>query len=148
MGAAGGLGMLVGGTAADGGTTARLPTDVRERLQAKVRGTPLVDTHEHLIEEADRLQGTRYPRVRCDDWAFLLSHYLDSDLAVAGMPPEALKRFFSPEVDPLKKWSLVEPYWAAVRQTGYGQAVRLACRRIVRSRGSLGGDGGRGAGGL
>ncbi len=130
MGAAGGLGMLVGNAAAESGTTARLPKDVRECIQAKVWGTPLVDTHEHLIEESDRLQGTRYPRVRCDDWAFLLSHYLDSDLAVAGMPPEALKRFFSPEVDPLKKWSLVEPHWAAVRQTGYGQAVRLACRQL------------------
>jgi uncharacterized protein len=130
MGVAGGLGVLMGGTAAGSGATARLPVDVRERIREKVWATPFVDTHEHLIEESDRLQGASHPRVRCDDWALLLSHYLDSDLAVAGMSSEMAGRFFSPEVDPLRKWELVEPYWAAVRHTGYGQAVRLACREL------------------
>jgi uncharacterized protein len=130
IGAAGGLGILAGSTAETGDAAARLPTDARERILEKVWSTPFVDTHEHLIEESDRLQATRHPRVRCDDWAFLLSHYLDSDLVVAGMPPEAMGRFFSPDADPLKKWALLEPYWAAVRHTGYGQAVRLACREL------------------
>ena len=130
IGAAGGLGVLAGGANLRGAAPARIPADMRERIFEKVSATPLVDTHEHLIEESDRLQGTRHPRVRCDDWALLLSHYLDSDLVVAGMPPETVGRFFSPEVDPLKKWELVEPYWAAVRHTGYAQAVRLACREL------------------
>jgi uncharacterized protein len=130
IGAAGGLGMLAGSAAKAGDAAARLPTDARERILEEVWTTPFVDTHEHLIEESDRLQTTRHPRVRCDDWAFLLSHYLDSDLVVAGMPPDATGRFFSPDMDPLKKWALLEPYWAAVRHTGYGQAVRLACREL------------------
>jgi predicted TIM-barrel fold metal-dependent hydrolase len=104
--------------------------DVRERLWAKVWETRLVDTHEHLLEESERLQGTRHPRVRCDDWAFLLSHYLDSDLAVSGMPEDKMARFFSAEEEPAGKWELLAPHWGAVRQTGYGQAVRLACREL------------------
>jgi len=48
-----------------------------------------------LIEETDRLQGTAHPRVPCDDFALLFSHYLDSDLLTAGMPSADLKRFLS-----------------------------------------------------
>jgi uncharacterized protein len=130
LGAAGGLGMLAGGTGVRGATRPRIPGDARERLIERVWNTPLVDTHEHLIEESDRLQGATHPRVPCDDWALLLSHYLDSDLLVAGMPPEVARRFFSPAEDPLAKWGLIAPYWEAVRHTGYGQAARLACREL------------------
>lgn len=95
----------------------------------KVFQTPLIDTHEHLIEEKDRLAAS-HPRVDADDWSFLLSHYLDSDLRVAGMPDETYDRFFSAKTDPADKWRLLEPYWLAVKNTGYGQAVRIAMRKL------------------
>jgi predicted TIM-barrel fold metal-dependent hydrolase len=104
--------------------------DARKTLFQRVFATPLIDTHEHLIEEKERLQGASNPRVSCDDWAFLLSHYLDSDLNAAGMPRSAHDRFFSPKTDPGEKWALLEPYWPAVKNTGYGQAVRLAVREL------------------
>jgi predicted TIM-barrel fold metal-dependent hydrolase len=96
----------------------------------KVFETPLIDTHEHLIEEKERLAGTAHPRVEADDWSLLLSHYLNSDLLVAGMPKEAYDRFFARQTDPADKWRLLEPYWPAVKNTGYGQAVRIAMRQI------------------
>ena len=96
----------------------------------KVFQTPLIDTHEHLIEEKERLAGTSHPRVQADDWSLLLSHYLNSDLLVAGMPKEAYDQFFSPKTDPADKWRLLEPYWPAVKNTGYGQAVRIAMRQL------------------
>jgi uncharacterized protein len=130
IGTAGGLGMLAGGATPLSTVAAQLPRDARRQIEARVWSTPFVDTHEHLIEESDRLQGARHPRVPCDDWALLFSHYLDSDLIVAGMPPDTLRRFLSPEVDPADKWALIEPHWPAVRHTGYGQAVRLACRQL------------------
>jgi len=68
--------------------------------------------------------------VQADDWSLLLSHYLNSDLLVAGMPKEAYDRFFSPQTDPTDKWRFIEPYWPAVKNTGYGQAVRIAMRRL------------------
>lgn len=95
----------------------------------KVFQTPLIDTHEHLIEEKDRLAAS-HPRVDVDDWSFLLSHYLDSDLRVAGMPDETYDRLFSAKTDPTDKWRLLEPYWPAVKNTGYGQAVRIAMRKL------------------
>jgi predicted TIM-barrel fold metal-dependent hydrolase len=96
----------------------------------KVFQTPLIDTHEHLIEEKERLAGTSHPRVQADDWSLLLSHYLNSDLLVAGMPKQTYDRFFSSKTDPADKWRLLEPYWLAVKNTGYGQAVRIAMRLL------------------
>ncbi len=102
------------------------PADARKAIQKRVFKTPLVDTHEHLVEEKERLQGA----APCDDWALLFSHYLDSDLRVAGMSNAEMDKFLSPEVDPADKWKLLSPYWPAAKNTGYAQAVRLALREL------------------
>ncbi len=107
-------------------TSARVNAEIAKR----VFETPLIDTHEHLIEEKERLAGTSHPRVQADDWSLLLSHYLNSDLLVAGMPKDAYDRFFSAKTDPVDKWRCIEPYWPAVKNTGYGQAVRIAMRQL------------------
>ncbi len=104
--------------------------DARKTISEHVFKAPLVDTHEHLIEEKQRLEGATSSRVPCDDWAFLLSHYLNSDLLVAGMPKADMDRFLSPKVEPAAKWKLIAPYWPAVKNTGYAQAVRIACREL------------------
>lgn len=105
-------------------------SDAREIVSRKVFATPFVDTHEHLIEERDRLAGTSHPRVESDDWTILLSHYLNSDLLVAGMPRESHDKLFSRHTDPVEKWAPLEPYWGAVKNTGYGQAVGIAVREL------------------
>lgn len=106
------------------------PRNPRRQILEAVTAVPLIDTHEHLIEEKERLQGAANPRVPCDDWALLFSHYLNSDLLTSGMPSDAHEQFLSPEVDPLAKWKLLEPYWPAVKNTGYAQAVRIAIREL------------------
>jgi uncharacterized protein len=83
-----------------------------------------------LIEEKERLQGGPTSRVPCDDWALLLSHYLNSDLLTAGMPKADLDRVLSPKVEPVAKWRLLASYWPAVKNTGYAQAVRLSIREL------------------
>ena len=110
-------------------TTAR-SADARSTIRDTVLKTMLVDTHEHLVEESERLQPPPRPHIPCDDWALLFSHYLNSDLLVAGMPKDDLDQFLSPEVDPADKWRLLAPHWPAVKNTGYGQAVRLAIREL------------------
>ncbi len=102
----------------------------RKAIHDRVFRTPMVDTHEHLIEEKERLRGVTPPRVPCDDWALLFSHYLNSDLLVAGMPKTEMDRFLSHEIDPADKWRVLSPYWPAVKNTGYAQAVRLAIREL------------------
>jgi predicted TIM-barrel fold metal-dependent hydrolase len=83
-----------------------------------------------LIEERERFVGDSHPRIRSDDWTLLFSHYIDSDMRVAGMPGEAMGKFFSPKVDPVDKWKVLELYWPAVKNTGYGMAVRLAIKEL------------------
>jgi len=113
-----------------GAEASTAPSRANPAIWEKVHQTPLIDTHEHLIEEKDRLAGVGHPRVGADDWSLLLSHYLDSDLLVAGMSREAHGQFFSPRMDPVAKWRLLEPYWPAVKNTGYGQAVRIAMQQL------------------
>jgi len=129
-----GAAAVLGGGASVAGPAAGQPApfgsiNAWSEIGETVTRTPLVDTHEHLIEEEDRLSG-KHDRIKSNDWSFLLSHYLDSDLLSAGMPPDDHKRFFSPEVDPIEKWKILEPYWPAVRNTGYGQAVSIAVRDL------------------
>jgi hypothetical protein len=103
--------------------------EVFQTLHQRVEETPIVDTHEHLIEEEGRLSG-KNERIKANDWSFLLSHYLNSDLITSGMPEKDLDAFFSAEKDPLEKWKLLEPFWPRVKRTGYGQAVSIALNRI------------------
>jgi predicted TIM-barrel fold metal-dependent hydrolase len=105
-------------------------SDARKVISEHVFKAPLIDTHEHLIEEKQRFEGASSSRVPCDDWALLFSHYLNSDLLVAGMPKADMDRFLSPKVEPAAKWKLIAPYWPSVKNTGYAQAVRIACREL------------------
>jgi len=104
-------------------------TDIRRTVFAKVFSTPLIDTHEHLIEESDRLNASNR-RIQSNDWSFLLSHYINSDMLTCGMPHDEYDRFFSPDVAPIDKWKILAPYWPAVRNTGYGMAVEIATQQL------------------
>ena len=117
--------------AARGLASSSRPASGRLKVLARhVFEAPLIDTHEHLVEEKDRLKGPGPGRISCDDWALLFSHYLNSDLLVAGMPKAVVDKFLSADADPETKWQLLAPYWPAVKNTGYGQAVRIAIREL------------------
>src|SRR6476469_3306354 len=92
-------------------------------IQAGVDGVRIIDTHEHLEEEATRLAQPR-------DWSYLFSHYAADDLAVAGMPDDTLRQFLGSELDIHAKWRLFEPVWPKAKHTGYCQAVRLAVQEL------------------
>ena len=104
-------------------------SDIRKTIFSKVFSTPLIDTHEHLIEERDRLNAS-HSRIRSNDWSFLLNHYINSDMLTYGMPQAEYDKFFSPDVAPVDKWKILAPYWPAVRNTGYGMAVEIAAQQL------------------
>ncbi len=103
-----------------------------QAIAEQVQSTQFVDTHEHLLEESQRLHGLSYgaPLFTCDDWAYLFVHYALDDLTVAGMPITEAGRFTSPDVSAREKWTLFAPYWPNIRQTGYGRAVLLSIRKL------------------
>lgn len=102
-----------------------------KEISEKVWNTPFIDTHEHLIEEHQRL-ATSPAALRCDDWSMLMSHYMDSDFLTAGMSEQDYQAFFSSKRDPKDKWALIAPWWPYVRNTGYGQAAQLTMRELYQ----------------
>jgi hypothetical protein len=130
-GAAAGATGVLGGLATPSSRAAQVHggDGVSSTLRERIEATPFVDTHEHLIEEEHRLSG-KSERIRANDWSFLISHYLDSDMKTCGMPPAAHEAFFSPETDPVEKWALLEPYWPRICNTGYAQAAEIAIRKL------------------
>ncbi len=127
LGTAAALGAAVPGKAAAPPPPAGRRTAFRSELDERVLETPIVDTHEHLPDEDERLAGRG---MACDDWAVLLSHYVNSDLISAGMPGDKQQQFLSRGLDPLAKWRLIAPYWPAVKNTGYGRVVRIAVKEL------------------
>ena len=99
-------------------------------LYQKVLATPLIDTHEHLMNEAERIRAGKTIWDKANDWTFLLSHYFDSDLVVAGMTQADHDRFFSTALGPLEKWKLLEPFWPHVKHTGYGLNIRHTIKEV------------------
>lgn len=100
----------------------------RKEIQALVDQTPLADTHEHIIEEVDRLQPAGGWRL--NDIGLLFSHYLDSDLRVAGMPAADFDEAMKLETPPDRKWALLRPWWARTRNTGYALNLRETVRAL------------------
>ena len=110
---------------------ASFATSVRERIDS----TLFVDTHEHLVEEATRIDGAgTHPLVPCSDAALLLWDYAQDDLAVAGMPASEIRRLFSPDVAPGEKWAMLSPYWERCAATGPFMAVRLTANGLFGER--------------
>ncbi len=103
-------------------------SDVRKTIFDKVFRTPLVDTHEHLPDESERLK--KAASFAADDWSVIFRHYLSNDMVTAGMSMKDQDMFFSRTVAPEDKWRFLAPYWPAVKNTGYGQAVRIAMKRL------------------
>lgn len=102
-----------------------------QEIRQCVEDTPFVDTHEHLIEESQRLSGVLDRQfLPCDDWAYLFSSYASNDLVVAGMPVAELQRFLGPDLSSEEKYRLVAPYWDRIRHTGYALALRHTFRGL------------------
>lgn len=95
-------------------------TATYQRLKVRIDGIRLVDTHEHLRSEAARLKQPA-------DCLAILLHYVEADLASAGMPrdPKNSGRVVVQNADgPFEeRWEQFAKYWPDVRFTGYGRAL-------------------------
>ena len=96
----------------------------REELKRRIDTTPLVDSHEHLCDELERFNGPK-------SWVNLLRHYFSDDFVSAGLDWNSVwGDQAQAEETPVELWRRIEPYWFAVKNTGYGQAVRIAIREL------------------
>jgi hypothetical protein len=98
--------------------------DSLSALREHVSKIVMVDTHEHLIPEPDRLNAD------VDVLATFFPHYASSDLKSAGMPEEELLRIRKATVPLEERWQLFEPWWERIRNTGYARAMEIAVRDL------------------
>lgn len=96
---------------------------VKDPIEDKVFETPFIDTHEHLIDESERLNCIE-PIIPCDDWTLLLNHYFSFDLVSAGMPKNQFDNLFSKQIDPIDKWRILKEYWPYLKNTASGLVFR------------------------
>jgi len=97
---------------------------VHDELRDHVFSLPIIDTHEHLpAREGDRPMGN-------DVLAEYLGHYFSCDLVSAGLTPEGLAAARDATRPLAKRWKLVEPFWQAARNTGYGRSLDIAARDL------------------
>ena len=93
------------------------------RLLSAVEDIPLVDTHEHICAEEDRVR-------RHVDFFTLVKHYVLQDAVSAGLPRDSVEVVSNEKASVADRWRAFEPFWKHVRFTGYGQALRIAIRDI------------------
>lgn len=92
-------------------------------IKIMVDGIQLIDSHEHIIPEWQRIS------MPVDAFT-LVSFYAILDLISAGMSPDQTEMLQSPDVPPEKKWKMFAPFWEKIRFTGYGQAVIISMRDL------------------
>jgi len=95
-----------------------------EELKGHVDSIRIVDTHEHLSQEPERL------KQKVDLLATFFSHYASSDLRSAGMPEEQLIEIRDPSTPLEERWGVFEPWWEKIRNTGYARALEIAARDL------------------
>ena len=90
-----------------------------EQLLDEMAGMEIIDSHEHLPPESERVGQAR-------DFSHLFSHYCVSDLKAAGMPAREQGRFFDAKTPLDEKWRLFEPYYTRMQDGSYCRAAHLA----------------------
>lgn len=100
--------------------------NVKERLLAEMRSWEIIDCHEHLPPESERIQ-------QPVDALTLFSHYTHNDLITAGMSRADYERTQDHTLPLQERWELVKPYWERIRFTGYARPVLYALQRFYEA---------------
>jgi predicted TIM-barrel fold metal-dependent hydrolase len=98
--------------------------NIRQHLTNAISQIPIIDTHEHLVQEKERLAS------KPDLFQTFLAHYLSSDLISAGMSYDELAVLRDASMPLETRWSLFASYWDDVRYTGYAQVVEKAVQGL------------------
>ena len=95
------------------------------RIETYVNEIKLIDTHEHLITEEERIQ-------KADqlDFTYLFSHYANEDLISASNMKGIMNIVFSQDFPLEERWELFYPFFKEMRNTAYARAVLLAANDL------------------
>ena len=98
-------------------------TDLEKGLAEAMAAFEIVDAHEHLGPEAERVAAEV-------DVFTLFSHYTHGDLNVAGMSEAQYQSLFNRDIPLDRRWAIFAPYWEQIRWGSYARAALLAAERF------------------
>ena len=108
----------------------RCPNGINKKIWEKVINTPLIDTHEHLLNESTRLREGAKPFYLTNDFTILFGWYFNHDMMSSGMTQDEYDKFFSKELTPQQKWKIIEPHWNNIKHTSFGKANRYTIKLL------------------
>lgn len=97
--------------------------ELEKRLFEGLSEMEIIDCHEHLPPEEDRLK-------KPADVFTLFSHYTHYDLLRAGMSEESYQSLFNRDIPLETRWKYFVPYWEKIRHTSYSKAVLLTAEKF------------------
>src|SRR4030042_4688970 len=100
-----------------------------QKLKKHVDKVRIIDTHEHLPQEKDRVGR------EVDALSELFRHYASSALVSAGMREEDVTTIRDPSKSLYERWGVLEPWWDRIRNTGYARAIEIAARDLYEVQG-------------
>ncbi|MCK5820421.1 MAG: amidohydrolase family protein, partial [Bacteroidales bacterium] len=106
-------------------TTSLPEAGFEARIEIFVNEIKLIDTHEHLITEEERI-------AKADqlDFTYLFSHYTIEDLISSSNMKGIMDIIFSDDFPLEERWELFKPFFKETRNTAYTRATMLAARDI------------------
>jgi predicted TIM-barrel fold metal-dependent hydrolase len=98
--------------------------DVPNKIEKEVSNIKIIDTHEHLQKEKNRLKSG------ADPFILFASQYLSSDLISSGMSYEDLSKLIDERVSLSERWNIFSTYWDNVQNTSYAKSIMIAIRDL------------------
>ncbi len=92
-------------------------------LLAQIEAIPVVDSHEHLDPEAERLTAEL-------DALEMIDGYTIGDLHAAGCPEATAAEIVDPQGDIAERWALLDPYWPKIRNGSYARMFMRTLRDL------------------
>lgn len=98
-----------------------------DRIISAVNEIRIIDTHEHLGTEEQRLQSS--DKI---DFTYLFRHYAKEDLISASNNSNKglIELIYKSDFPLSDRWELLKPYYKAMRSTGYGRVPLIAARDL------------------
>jgi len=95
-----------------------------KHLLTEIENMPVIDTHEHLVPESERISG------EVDFFTVMMAHYASSDIVSAGMKQQEMDFLRDIKNDFEKKVSMFLPVWNKTKNTSYCRALLIASKDI------------------
>jgi len=99
-------------------------TNSYESIYEYVSTLEIIDTHEHLPHREEQRP------LETDILREYLTHYFSCDLVSAGLPAKELERCRNISLPIMERWGVLEPYWQAARNTGYGLSLDITVQEL------------------